>query len=72
MTLMFKTQETPLQSDFGKYPRSLQEAFKGVDYGCAVEVPLKRYTLFKRFLKAFPKIIWGTSLIVLISILVNI
>lgn len=68
---MFKHYENPSSSYFGRYPRSLQEAFKGVDYGCAIEAPTKAKKLLKCSLNAFPKVIWVSAVIIVVSILVN-
>ena len=61
----------PTSSHFGKYPRSLQEAFRGVDYGAAIEVPCKGESLLKAFLGALPKVIWGVCLLGIASIVFN-
>lgn len=66
---MFKVRDNPGPSDFGRYPRSLQEAFKGIDYGCAIEAPTPAKKWLKRALEAFPRLIWISSIVVVILIL---
>lgn len=68
---MFKMSEKPRTSDFMRYPRTLQDAFRGVDYGCAVQVstPTKKWLV--RALEAFPKVVWVAGAIALVLILIN-
>lgn len=68
---MFKVREKPSASDFGRYPRSLQEAFKGVDYGCAISTPTPTKKWLVRALEAFPKVVWAAGVIALALILIN-
>jgi hypothetical protein len=65
---MFKVREKP----FGRYPRSLQEAFKGVDYGCAISTPTPTKKWLVHALEAFPKVVWAAGVIALVLILINI
>ena len=68
---MFKVFEKPRTSDFMRYPRSLQDAFRGVDYGCAIEVPTPAKKWLVRALEAFPKVVWVAGTIALVLILIN-
>ena len=69
---MFKVRENPSASDFGRYPRSLQEAFKGVDYGCAISAPTPTRKWLQRALEAFPKVLWVAGVVALVLILIKI
>lgn len=69
---MFKIRENPSASDFGKFPRSMKEAFKGVDYGCAIEVSTPTKKWLKMSLNLFPKVIWVVATVLLLSILINV
>lgn len=61
----------PLASHFGKYPRNLQEAFKGMEYGAAIEVPYRGEGLLKGLVKVFPKVIWALAVLGIVSVIVN-
>lgn len=69
--IQFKVRENPSASDFGRYPRSLQEAFKGVDYGCAISAPTHTKKWLVRALEAFPKVLWLAGVVSLVLILIN-
>lgn len=68
---MFKVRENPSASDFGRHPRSLQEAFKGVDYGCAITAPTPTKKWLQRALEAFPKVLWVGAMVAVALILWN-
>lgn len=68
---MFKVSEKPRTSDFMRYPRSLQDAFRGVDYGCAIEVPTSTGKWLKTLLNGFQKVVWVAGTIALVLILIN-
>lgn len=67
--IQFKVRENPSASDFGRYPRSLQEAFKGIDYGCAISAPTPTKKWLVRALEAFPKVVWVAGVIALVGII---
>lgn len=68
---MFKVFEKPRTSDFMRYPRSLQDAFRGVDYGCAIEVPTSTGKWLKTLLNGFQKVVWVSAVVVIFVILMN-
>jgi hypothetical protein len=63
--------QKPFESSFGRYPRTLQQAFKGADYGAAIEVPCRKETMLKNFLGIFPKFVWGISVVGILGVLVG-
>ena len=67
----FNIPEKPTTSYFGRYPRSLQEAFRGVDYGCAISAPTPSKKWLVRALEAFPRVVWVAGIISIAAILVN-
>lgn len=67
----FKFADKPLASHFGKYPRSLQEAFKGMEYGAAIEVPYRGEGMLKGLVKVFPKVIWVLAVLGIVSVIIN-
>lgn len=62
--------QKPFDSSFGRYPRTLQQAFKGADYGAAIEIPCPKKTILDNFLRIFPKVVWGISVVGILGVLV--
>lgn len=61
---MFKTSANPKSSELGRFPRTMQEAFKyHPDYACAIEQPTTNIRCLRQLLSAFPKVIWGTAVV---------
>ena len=62
--------QKPFDSTFGRFPRSMQQAFKGADYGAAIEVPYTKKKMLTACFEAIPKVIWGVSLVVMLGVIV--
>lgn len=60
--------QKPFDSTFGRFPRSMQQAFKGADYGAAIEVPYTKKKMLRACFEVIPKVIWLTSLVLVFAI----
>ena len=60
--------QKPFDSTFGRFPRTMQQAFKGADYGAAIEVPYTKKKMLTACFEAIPKVIWLCSLVLVLAI----
>lgn len=68
----FNFPQRPNASYFGRYPRSLSEAFPGdANYGAAIEIPSKGKNALRGFLRGFKRILFIACAILAVSVLVN-